>query len=70
MEDTDTLIKSINIIKINWNDPLEISTLQSLVVAVCQQALKSLIKDAKIREKRRRENQWKSNVRSTSLRNS
>lgn len=70
METTDTPIKSGKIIKINRNDPFDESALQSLIIAMYQYALKSLIKDAKIREKRRRENQWKSNVRSTSLRNS
>ena len=70
MENTDTPIKSISTTKINWSDPFETSDFQLLVMAFCQYALKSWLKDAKIREKRRIENQWKLSVRSTSLRNS
>lgn len=70
MEVAKKFIKSMKSAKINWDDPIEVSVFQSLVSEVCQQALKNCCEVAKIREKRRRKNKWKSNVQLVSLRNS
>lgn len=70
MEVAKKFIKSMKSAKINWDDPIEVSVFQSLVSEVCQQAIKNCFEAAKIREKRRRENKWKSNVQLVSLRNS